>query len=259
MPVNIFKRVWDYCTYNIPFFLFVLILLLATNIIEDFFLKDFDDTIALIIKFMINIVLWGYGMQITRDRINGGKRLPKLLPKVMVSLGVKLVLVSTVYVFIQGTILDFICAPLNFPTYDLDEMLLDLPNTIHEIYSHDPASVIIFFVVGTILFYITMFFLEIAIAKLADTGSLLEAFNLKSIFRSIHAWGWWNYTKEYTLLLITMTILFYMQLLDLDIFGLDYFIDTFLMFLIFATQFMGIGAVYAKMKVAEAEKSEESG
>ena len=50
-----------------------------------------------------------------------------------------------------------------------------------------------------------------------------------------------------------------MQLLDLDIFGLDYFIDTFLMFLIFATQFMGIGAVYAKMKVAEAEKSEESG
>lgn len=256
MPANIFKRVWDYSTYNIPFLLFVFILILASNTITDFFFRELDNTMAVIIQFMFNIVLWGYGMQITRDRINGGKRLPKLLPKVMLSLGVKLVIVSSVYVYVQGIILDFICSPLNFQTYDLEDMLWDLPHTIHEIYTHDPASLIIFFVVGTILFYITAFFLEIAIAKLADTGSILEAFNLKSIFRSIHAWGWKNYTKEYTLILITVTILFYIGIIQFDIPVIDYVFDTFLMFLIFVTQFMGIGAVYAKMKAAEAEKLE---
>jgi len=123
MPANIFKRVWDYSTYNIPFLLFVFILILASNTITDFFFRELDNTMAMIIQFMFNIVLWGYGMQITRDRINGGKRLPKLLPKVMLSLGVKLVIVSSVYVYVQGIILDFICSPLNFQTYDLEDML----------------------------------------------------------------------------------------------------------------------------------------
>ena len=97
--------------------------------------------------------------------------------------------------------------------------------------------------------------MEIALAKLADTGSILKAFNLLSIKRSIDVIGWKKYTKEYTIIVLTIVILTELICIDLSITFLDSIIDTILSFFVFATQYLGIGAIYCEIKELESKNS----
>ena len=158
MPLVKMKKVWTYCTYNKPFFLLILLLYGILNFFQDVY-GDTGDSWILLIIFAVSILITGYGMTITHDRINNGVRLPKIIIKDVIVLGVKSYIVFIVYLFIQGTVLDWISSPFNFPRFELEDMLLDLPNTMNMLISHNHVHAIIFVVVGSILFYITSFFM----------------------------------------------------------------------------------------------------
>lgn len=247
MPLFKMKKVWTYCTYNKPFFLLILLLYGILNFIL-YIYGDTEDNWILLIIFAVSILITGYGMTITHDRINNGVRLPKIIIKDVIVLGVKSYIVFIVYLFIQGSILDWIFSPFNFPRFELEEMLLDLPNTMNMLISHNHVHAIIFVVVGSILFYITSFFMEIAIARLADTGRILSSFNLSGIKNNIDTIGWVHYTKEYTLIILAIVLfgsLLYVKIPNLI---LNYIWVIILNFLMFTTQFLGIGAIYSEIK-----------
>lgn len=247
MPLVKMKKVWKYCSYNKPFFLFVLLLYGILNLIQDIYVDSRDFWILLLL-LAITIVIIGYGMTITRDRMNNGVRLPKIIIKDVLVLGVKSYIVFIVYLFIQGSILDWIFSPFNFPRFELEDMLLDLPNTMNMLISHNHLHAMIFVVVGSILFYITSFFMEIAIARLADTGRILSSFNLSGIKNNIDTIGWVHYTKEYTLIILAIVLfgsLLYVKIPNLI---LNYIWVIILNFLMFTTQFLGIGAIYSEIK-----------
>ena len=146
-------------------------------------MADLSSVSMVALYIFFNILIFGYGMTITRDRINNGVRLPKIIIKDVIVLGIKSFIVFSVYLYVQGVILDFICSPLNFPQFNLKEMIFNFSNTLHLLFSHNPIDASVFIVVGAFLFYVTMFFMEIAVALLADTGSLLLSFNIVEIKR----------------------------------------------------------------------------
>lgn len=247
MPLVKMKKVWTYCTYNKPFFLLILLLYGILNFIQDVY-GDTGDGWMLLILFAVSILIIGYGMTITHDRINNGVRLPKIIIKDVIVLGVKSYIVFIVYLFIQGSILDWIFSPFNFPSFELEEMLLDLPNTLNMLISHNHVHAIIFVVVGSILFYITSFFMEIAIARLADTGRILSSFNLSGIKNNIDTIGWVHYTKEYTLIILAIVLFGSLSYVKIPNLILNYIWVIILNFLMFTTQFLGIGAIYSEIK-----------
>ena len=217
------------------------------NFFQDVY-GDTGDGWMLLILFAVSILIIGYGMTITRDRIKNGVRLPKINIKDVIVLGVKSYIVFIVYLFIQGTVLDWISSPFNFPRFELEDMLLDLPNTMNMLISHNHVHAIIFVVVGSILFYITSFFMEIAIARLADTGRILSSFNLSGIKNNIDTIGWVHYTKEYTLIILAIVLFGSLSYVKIPNLILNYIWVIILNFLMFTTQFLGIGAIYSEIK-----------
>ena len=256
MPLFKLKKVWDYCIYNIPFFAFVFILLYAIYFIANHSLGIFPTTIQLIFILIILFFLSGYGMTITRDRINHGYRLPKIMPKDVFVLGIKSFILLLIFLIIQAGILDLIAHHFNFPTFNLEHMLLYSRETIQMLFSHEPVDTMIFLSCSAVVFYISTFFAEMGIAKLADTNSLREAFNFKANFKSIGLFGWKNYTRDVTTIIISIVILSYLKSFPIPNFWLNSLWNTFFAFLIFATQSLGIGAVYCEIKDMENNQKE---
>ena len=258
MPHSIIKRVWDYCSYDKKFLLFVLVLLFISSLIQNYVQANGKETDLLLLRILIFIIISGYGMSITKSRINHGKRLPKIVIKDIVFLGIKAGITSSIYFFIQIMILTYVGYALGFLLlFNLEELLLNWSETISILLSHEPVSAILFVVAGLVLFYITTFFMEIALAKLADTGSLRAAFNLISIKRSIDVFGWRNYAKDCTLIILTIVILSYLISFNIPFNFIDSIIDMFLSFLIFVTQYLGIGAVYCQIKDLESNEMKD--
>lgn len=253
MPLFKMKKVWDYTTYNKPFFILVL-LLFSIWVFIDIYTDDIDSNWVIFLLVILNSLSFGYGMTITRDRINEGVRLPKIMFKDVLILGFKSFIVFGVYLGIQGCILDFISSPFGFPPFDLEDMLMDTPQTIHLLLSHSPVDALMFLSLGLVLFYITVFFMEIALGRLADTGELKSAFNLVEIKRNIDTIGWWEYTKDYTMILLAIVLFSYLTLIVIPNDILNYIWDVMLYLFMYVTQFLGIGAIYSRVK--EKEKSE---
>lgn len=252
MPFGRMKKVWKYCTYNVPFFILILILLGIPNHVYGI-LTESHILFLFIFGFMVNFLILGYGLTITRDRINEGVRLPKIMIKDVLILGIKSAIVTSIYFYSQWIILHFVSSPLGFPVFELEDMLIKLPETIHMLFSHNPVDTLFFVVVGAMLFYITTFFMEIALARLADTGSILSAFNFKEIKKDIDIAGWRHYAKDYTFMIIAIVLFFSLEYIVLPIDFLNYFWEVILDFLAFVTQFMGIGSIYAEIKSKKSE------
>ena len=250
-----FKSIWNYCTYDKRFLALILLFFCVIVFIEQYY-DNLNSTFALLVLVGVDVLLFGYGMLITRDRINGGIRLPKIIFKDGLILGIQSTIVLTILVYVQQFIMYLISSPLNFPEFDLEDMLMNYSKTLHTLFSHDPVDALIFVVLGAILFYITTFFVEIALARLADTGSLKSAFNMRGIKRDIDAIGWRNYAKDYTGIVLTIVIFSYFSDIVIPFDILNYVWAVFIYMLMFATQFWGIGNIYRKIK--EKEKIDSS-
>lgn len=88
MLLDIIKNIWDYTTHNISFLLIVM----ALFYLFCFFMSIFEEmqiSYALYLSMIPYIFIAGYGMAITKDVINNGKRLPKIIIKDVIDLGIK--------------------------------------------------------------------------------------------------------------------------------------------------------------------------
>lgn len=249
MPVFKLKKVWEYCSYNVPFFILILLLIFILNLIPDFSYRMYGSKIAWAIRIMCSVLLLGYGMSITRNRINHGYRLPKIKLGDTIFLGIKSYVVFIVYLSIQAIILHFISRSFDIPVFDLKDLFLNWGDYLYLIYG-DPANSLVFLLIGGCVFYVTSFFAEIGIARLADTKKILSAFNLVAIVRSISIFGWRNYTRDLTSIVVALVILTYVKSFTMP-YPFDNFWEMFFGFLIFATQFLGIGSVYCNIKDKE--------
>lgn len=247
------KRVWKYCSYNIPFFVFILILMCFLNWFYNEPLTIFRTEIQLITLLIILFFLSGYGMLITRDRINHGYRLPKIMLKEVFSLGIKSLIIFYLFSFVQVCILGSIASHLNFPMFDLEHMLIHYSETINLLFSHDALNTIIFLSISAVVFYVLTFFTEMSLAELADSDSLVSAFNFKVIFKRISLFGWKNYTKDITVIILLIVVLSYIKSITIPFFWINCVWEVFFSFLMYVTQFLGIGAVYCEIKDKEQE------
>ncbi len=106
----------------------ILIIIFLLNLIPDEYF-EIDFTPLGLVALVLFIILSSYGMCITRDRINHGYHLPNIVLKDIIYLGSKTTIVYGVYYYIQSTILDLFSFSLNFPEFDLEELLLNIPET----------------------------------------------------------------------------------------------------------------------------------
>ena len=253
MPLLKLKKVFEYCSYNVVFFIFICLIIFLLNSIPDYSKNYFNSDIQNIIGILILILLNGYGMIIARDRINHGYRLPKIIPRDVINLGVKSTIVYGFFTLIQTALLYLTSMAFDLPRFDLHHLLLNYNETINMFFTNSPEFLLTFIFAGGLVFYFTTFFAEVSLARLADTKSFFAAFNFPAIWRSIKIFGFRNYIRDYTSLILAIVILTFIQYISLPDIMLENLWKMIFGFLIFATQYLGIGAVYCDIKDAEME------
>lgn len=248
MPLDIIEDIWKYTTNNKTFLLIILVLFYLFCM----FMQIFDEmriSYALYLSMIPYIFIAGYGMAITKDVIDNGKRLPKILIKDVIVLGIKSTVVFIVYLSVQGIFFALVSSLFNFPIIDVEDLLLDFFETAPLLFHHNLVNTLIFIVVDFAVFYFTMFFMEMGLAKLADTGRFLDAFNLIKIKKIIDIIGWRLYAKHYTVIIFLLWVFSLLIDVETPFFVLDYIFKVFLGLLLFITQYWGIGAVYRIYKI----------
>lgn len=200
MPKDIIKGSFKYVTGD-RYFLVVFILMFLLAIVS-----NFEDSFG-ILSFIISVFITGYGLQVLKDVIDGGTRLPKIMPKKVIVLGLKGTIVFIFYLLVQSLILIVISTFFDFPEFDIGDLLLNFPEIIDLIYSQDPVSFTVFFILGCIVVYISTFFMEIALAQLADGGNLKNAFNFPKIKHAIDVIGWRNFALDYSKIIFSLIII----------------------------------------------------
>ncbi len=257
MPFDKLKKVWKYCSYNKSFFAFIVVLMFSIGFITAFADVYVSLYFAVAINVILSMLLTGYGLTITRDRIDHGYKLPKIMPKDVVIFGIKGSIVYSVYIAVQAVVLNVISSFLGFPLFNFEEMLLRFDETLNLLFAHNPIHTVIFFILSLLVFYVTSFFGEIGLARLADTKSLFGAFDFKAIFKLIDSFGWRHYARDLTSIVVAISILTFIQTNLPEFFGIEVIIWAILGVLIFATQYLGIGSVYCNIKDNELKQTIE--
>lgn len=238
-------RSFKYCTANKSFLLLVVLLLMSLL----FYHQHYDDLIVeILVETVILILVMGYGLQITSDIINHGKRLPKIMPKKIIKLGIKSLIITFIYFSIQITILGFIASELHFPYFELEEIVLDSHEIFNLFYTHDPVNTVFFIILSLIATYLTVFFMEMALAQMADGGKLINSFNPVYLTKIINKIGFRRYALDYTMVIISMAILTYINILIYDIPYVNLFLRTFVILMILVIEYGAIGLIYRESK-----------
>lgn len=249
MPNQILKGSVKYCLGNKLFFIYVFVQFLLFECITNK-VGGLLKTTSLIVL----LVVLGYGLKVTQDVMNGGTSLPKIKLNELINFGLKGIVVYTFYLTIQASILGLISMKLSFPEFDIEEMILNLPETVSLFYEHDPISFILFIVLGLLTVYGTIFFMEIALARLADGGRLKEAFDFRGIKRSIEVIGWKNYTIDYTKIVLAVVILVFLNGVFKAYGDISIIAGVITDMLAFTVEYRGIGNIYKEYKELADEK-----
>lgn len=256
MPLKRLKYTFDYCKPNPIGFLIILLLIYSIGAINDYasWHTIKYKLIFYPIAFFITIFIYGYGMAITKDTIRKGEKLPIIKLKQCIIYGIKTFILMNLYSFIEGYILYLLSRIFYLPKFTLIYALSHIMNTLKSYYAYNPTSTIEFIICSIIVTYIVAFFMEISLARLADGGRILGAFNLLSVKRCIDTIGWRHYTMDYTKIMISITILAYIQY-GIDFLGFfDSILDLIIGLLIFIIEFIGIGKIYQEYKIKKAKE-----
>ena len=256
MPLKRLKYSVDYCRANPIGFLIILFLIWSIN-----FMNSYADAHTIKYKlifypmaFLVTLFMYGYGLAITKDTIRNGEKLPIIKLKQCTVFGIKASIMITLYSFIEGFLLYDLSTRFYLPEFHLKFAASHLIETLKLYYWHNPVSTIEFIVVSIMVTYIVAFFMEISLARLADGGRLLGAFNILSIKRCIDTIGWRHYTADYTKIMLSIAILAYLQY-GIDMFGFfNWIFDLIIGLLIFTIEFVGIGTIYQDYKIKKVKR-----
>lgn len=241
-----------YCTENKLFFIYVFA--------QFFIFETLFVGVGALLKstsLVVLLVVLGYGLKVTNDVINGGTSLPKIKIKELINYGLKGIVVYTFYLTIQTILLAVLSLILNFPIFDIEEYILELPKTVSLLFEHNPLIFILFIILGLLIVYGTVFFMEIALARLADGGKLKEAFDFKGIKHSIEIIGWKNYAADYTKIIASVIILVFINHLFNPYGIIGVLIGVITDILAFIVEYRGIGNIYREYKHLASEKEKE--
>jgi hypothetical protein len=139
----------------------------------------FEEVILLLSTiYMGNIIVFGYGLQVTKDVIDGGRRLPKIMVKKGLSLGIKATILLVIFNAITFPLMRT-CGHLfgingDLPLYFLDCLFTDPIYLFETLGTYPPLNAILFFIISFAIGYLFLFFMEISFATLADTNSILN-------------------------------------------------------------------------------------
>jgi hypothetical protein len=247
--VDFIKIAYNYCSFNKAFLILILSLMAISNYLSKVFITDGNLLTAFSMRAIFLFIFWGYGLQITEDVVLGGERLPKILPRKILRFGVKGVTAYLFYIMIQIVLLSIISVNFGFPIVGASDLLLDLNGIASLYYAHNPKDFIIFIILDFIITYITVFFMEIGLARITDNENLRDAFNFKQIWETIKIIGIKKYSIEYTYIILSIVIItFFKNFFDLLPY-LNFVTDLFLELLLFVIEFMSIGLIYRKSKI----------
>ena len=199
-------------------------------------------------SIIVLLIVLGYGLKVTQDVIYGGKHFPKINIREWFDFGIKGFVVYTFYLTIQASALYLVSINLNFPKFDLEEIILYLGETVGLFFEHDPISFIIFILSGLIIVYVTIFFMEIALAKLADGGNLKNAFDFRELKHVIETIGWNRYAIDYTKIVLALVILISINIFFTRYDGLNIIMGVITDILAFLVEYRGIGNIYREYK-----------
>ena len=252
MPNAMLKGSVRYCMENKLFCLVVLVQFIIFEVLLNKVGGIMKST-----SLIVLLVVLGYGLKVTQDVINGGTELPKINLNELINFGLKGIVVYTFYLTIQASALGLISLMFNFPEFDIEEMILELHETIALFFEHDPISFILFIILGLLIVYGTIFFMEIALAILADGGSLKEAFDFPRIKDTIDIIGWKEYAADYTKIIAAVVILVFINGLftGYGVFGM--LISVITDMLAFTVEYRGIGNIYREYLHLVSEKEKE--
>ena len=251
MPLKRLRYTFDYCRANPLGFLIILILLGIIGFLNrtiNFYELDIK-LILTLISIITSLFIYGYGLVITKDTIKEGKKLPKIRIMECIAFGLKSMIIIWIYSTIEFFFLYTFSAGFNFPRFQLKFAIAHIMETLQLYYQYNPLYTFEFIILSLIATYIVAFFMEISLARLADGGKLLGAFNIFSIKNCIDTIGWRHYSADYTRILLSIIILSYLQ------YGIDYFnlvngvVDLIIGLLIFIIEFIGIGKIYKDYKI----------
>ena len=225
---------YHYATYNIYSLVIIgLVLFLCYEFLSFNF----------VVGALLSIILNGYGLEITRDTIKGGNRLPKMRFKPIIKGGVKLTIIASFFwlpITYFIIILDDLVGYYIFSDIEISDLLLN-SDALVVLFQQNPVILLLCVLLFILVSYLSMFVYEMSLATLAETNSFLDAFNFKAIFKKIKSIGVKYYTIEYTELAIFIAFLSLLSiLLRLSLFS------AFISVLILLLQFRIIGLIYIK-------------
>ena len=252
MPNAMLKGSVRYCTENRLFCIFVLVQFIIFEVLLNKVGGIMKST-----SLIVLLVVLGYGLKVTQDVINGGTELPKIKLDELINFGLKGIVVYTFYLTIQASALGLISLMFNFPEFDIEEMILELHETVALFFEHDPISFILFIILGLLIVYGTIFFMEIALAILADGGKLRESFDFPRIKHTIDMIGWKAYAADYTKIIASVVILVFINGLFTGYGVLGILIAVITDMLAFTVEYRGIGNIYREYKHLASEKEKE--
>ncbi|MDO5819482.1 MAG: DUF4013 domain-containing protein [Methanobrevibacter sp.] len=251
MPHRILKRSSKYCFSNMMNLIIILVLISLTDVLNNLsyiYLKTPYIFILSAFTVILTLITTGYGLVVTRDVIDGGKELPKVHIGDSIVFGFKSSITTIIFTSIQIIVLDYIANFFHFPKFELKGMFLDIPKTINLFINHDITQSAVFFILSAIVVYITVFFMEISLARLADEGSLRKSLDIFYIKDCIDVIGWRKYAKEYTNIIIAIVILTYLKYGIESLHIIDGIVNLIIGFLIFTIQYLGIAWIYRVYK-----------
>lgn len=229
------KDIYYYSTKNLAFlgliaFLFFLLLSIKGNITLPY------------VGIIVSIIIMGYGLEITRDTIKGGERLPKIRPKKIITGGIKLFIITIIY-FIPQEVFFIILENISgfYEIFDLNEIFLHLLD-FYGMFLLDPLGFIFYIILFLLISYISIFFYEIALASLAETDEFKSAFRIKRILGKMKKVGIKRYVIRYTELIIIISFFIFLadKLID---FPIAYSLFLLIPFLL---QYRAMGLIYKR-------------
>lgn len=262
------KDTIDYCSSDLKRLGLVILIGIILKIITDFYfgyaLENPTKEVLIAAKILdiaIDSSIFGYGLLVTKDVIEGGSRLPEILIKKLFALGIKSYIIMTIFDFIQEYGMDLLEKALGIDDGALIYIVENLayePLVVIDSLSKFPLSIdILILLIGFAFGYMVIFFLEISLAILADSESLLSALNIKTIKETIDNIGWIYYTIDYTFIIISLAILFFVSEHAIYLGDIPGFIIGIIAeLLIFIIEFRMIGLTYKNGKINPKTKHE---
>ena len=230
------QDIYGYTTEDIKFLILILVLMIVLSFIVDYKINPF-------LTFFVQLIIFGYGLEITHFTINGVNRLPKLRPKQILIKAIKSLIVTSVYLIPQFLFQRVVIFFSGFnKIYELNEVFLHIGD-FEVMFQIDPFHFIVYLVLFLVLAYIFFFFYEISLARLAHTNSLRSAFQIRTIIKIIRDIGFKYYVVEYTELIVIISSLLFLSSIISDFIPV---LSSIIGFFVFFFEFRSIGLLYSE-------------